>query len=100
MTSPEHAAPANAQARHSLIKQAAEAVSRRGGSPATCQVGTLNGDPCTEPAEIKLADSWGVTVWSCLTHADEALINAPGTFIATENAQGLQPWLNRRGRPQ
>jgi hypothetical protein len=100
MTPQEHAAPVNAQARHSLIKQAAEAVSRRGGSPATCQVGTPNGDACTEPAEIKLADSWGVTAWSCLIHADEALIDAPGAFIATENAQGLQPWLSRRSRPQ
>ncbi len=99
MSPQEQAAPADTQTRHSLIKQAAAAVSRRGGSPATCQTGAANGDPCTEPAEVKLADSWGVTVWSCLIHADEALINAPGAFIATENAQGLQPWLSRRGRP-
>ncbi len=95
---PHTDAPAGTEARRSMIRQAAEAVGRRGGSPAACQIGTPGGDACAEPAEVKLADSWGVTVWACLTHADEALINAPGAFIATEDAQGLQPWLSRRGR--
>ncbi|WP_433294036.1 VOC family protein [Actinoplanes sp. CA-030573] len=84
------------EARFSLIKQAAEAIARRSGAPSACQVASSDGSPCDRPAEIKLADSWGVTVWSCLPHADEALIDAPGAFIATEDAQGLGPWLHRR----
>jgi hypothetical protein len=86
-------------ARSSLFRQAAEAVSRRGGAPATCQVGTADGTPCPRPAEIKLADTWGDTVWGCLTHAEEALIDARSAFIATEDGLGLGPWLrNRRTR--
>jgi hypothetical protein len=87
------------QARFSLIKQAAEAISRRGGAPSTCQIAAMDGTPCDRPAELKLADSWGATVWGCLSHADEALINASGAFIANEDAQGLGPWLSRR-RPR
>ncbi|MEU4625797.1 VOC family protein [Actinoplanes sp. NPDC023801] len=92
-------APTVSQARSSLIKQAAEAIHRRGGAPSSCQVPGTDGSHCTHPAEVKLADSWGSTVWSCLSHADEALINASGAFIATEDAGGLGPWLSRR-RPQ
>jgi hypothetical protein len=88
--------PTGPEARFSLIRQAAEAVSRRGGAPATCQVGVADGTPCRQPAELKLADTWGATVWACLPHADEALINAPGAFVASEDAQGIGPWLNRR----
>jgi catechol 2,3-dioxygenase-like lactoylglutathione lyase family enzyme len=88
--------PAGPQARFSLIKQAAEAISRRGGAPSSCQVGAADRTRCTRPAEIKLADSWGTTVWSCLLHTDEALIQASGAFIATEDAHGLEPWLSRR----
>jgi hypothetical protein len=88
--------PTEPEARFSLIKQAAEAISRRGGAPSTCQIGAMDGTACTRPAELKLADSWGATVWGCLPHADEALINASGTFIANEDANGLGPWLNRR----
>jgi catechol 2,3-dioxygenase-like lactoylglutathione lyase family enzyme len=84
------------QARQSLLQQAAEAVSRRGGAPATCQVGRTGGDPCPESAEVKLADPWGETVWACLTHADEALIDARSAFIATEDEHGLGPWLRQR----
>nr|WP_255645513.1 VOC family protein [Actinoplanes polyasparticus] len=89
-------APSAPEARTSLMKQAAEAISRRGGAPATCQVPAADGSACPRPAEIKLADTWGATVWACLTHADEALINAPGAFIASEDAQGLGPWLSHR----
>jgi hypothetical protein len=89
-------APTGAEARFSLIKEAAEAVNRRGGAPTSCQIGNADGGVCTNQAEVKLADSWGATVWGCLTHADEALINAPAAFIANEDAQGLGPWLSRR----
>lgn len=88
--------PTGPQARFSLIRQAAEAIQRRGGAPSACQIPTVGGARCTRPAEVKLADSWGATVWGCLHHAEEALINAPGAFIATEDAQGLGPWLNQR----
>lgn len=88
--------PTGPEARFSLIKQAAEAVSRRGGAPAICQVPATDGTACPRPAEIKLADTWGATVWACLPHADEALIVAPAAFIASEDAQGLGPWLSRR----
>jgi catechol 2,3-dioxygenase-like lactoylglutathione lyase family enzyme len=92
--------PTGEPARFSLIRQAAEAVSRRGGAPATCQIGNANGDNCPHPAEVKLADPWGETVWGCLQHADEALIDARSAFIATEDGRGLGPWLrHRRGRP-
>lgn len=88
------------QARFSLIKQAAEAVSRRGGAPALCQIPAMDGSACPRPAEVKLADTWGATVWGCLAHAEEALINAPGSFIASEDASGLGPWLgNRAAKP-
>ena len=98
---PRHARSEPAEsARSSLLQEAAEAVARRGGAPANCQIGAADGQACEQPAELKLADSWGVTVWGCLAHADEALINAPGAFVATEDAQGLGPWLGRRHREQ
>jgi catechol 2,3-dioxygenase-like lactoylglutathione lyase family enzyme len=87
-------------ARSTLIRQAAEAIGRRGGAPSACQVGLADGSPCEQPAEVKLADSWGETVWGCLGHTDEALLNARSAFIATEDDQGLGPWLRaRRGHP-
>ena len=92
----DRAEPTGPRARFSLISQAAEAISRRGGAPSSCQVGSADRSRCTRPAEIKLADSWGTTVWSCLLHTEEALIQAPGAFIAAEDAQGLGPWLSQR----
>ncbi|GAA4606008.1 hypothetical protein BJY16_005618 [Actinoplanes octamycinicus] len=88
--------PTGPEARFSLIRQAAETVARRGGAPASCQIGAADGTACPEPAEVKLADTWGATVWGCLSHVDEALINAPAAFIAVEDDQGLGPWLSRR----
>ncbi len=87
------------EARFSLIRQAAEAVSRRGGAPAHCQIGGPRGQVCPEPAEVKLADSWGDTVWGCMAHADETLLNARGAFLATEDGMGLGPFLQAR-QPQ
>ena len=83
-------------ARFSLIQQAAAAVSRRGGAPAACQIPAADGARCPRPAEVKLADPWGETVWGCLAHADEALIDARSAFIAAEDGDGLGPWLRRR----
>lgn len=90
--------PTGAAARFSLIRQAAEAISRRGGAPETCQIGTADGGTCARPAELKLADSWGDTVWGCVDHAEDALINAPSSFIAAEDADGLGSWLRYRRR--
>ena len=84
------------EARFSLIREAAEAVGRRGLAPAHCQIGGPRGEACPEPAEVKLADSWGDTVWGCMAHADEALLNARGAFLATEDGQGLGPFLRAR----
>ncbi|MEU4482112.1 VOC family protein [Micromonospora sp. NPDC023966] len=90
------AARTGAEARFSLIREAAEAVGRRGGAPARCQIGSPRGEPCPEPAEVKLADSWGDTVWGCLAHTDEALLNARGAFLATDDAMGLAAFLAAR----
>lgn len=90
------AEPTGPAARFSLIQQAAQAVSLRGGAPAICQIGMPEGKPCPKPAEVKLADPWGDTVWGCLSHAEEALIDARSAFIATEHADGLGPWLRQR----
>ncbi|SBT42473.1 hypothetical protein GA0070611_1996 [Micromonospora auratinigra] len=88
------------ETRFSLIREAAAAVSRRGGAPARCQIGGPRGDACPEPAEVKLADSWGDTVWGCLAHADETLLNARGAFLATEDGTGLAAFLRTRHAPQ
>ena len=87
-------------ARFSLIRQAAEAVSRRGGAPAQCQIGAPGGEVCEEPAEVKLADPWGDTVWGCVPHVEEALIEARSSFIATEDGHGLGVFLRNRKTPQ
>lgn len=47
-------------------------------------------------AEVKLADSWGDTVWGCMAHAEEALLNARGAFLASEDGLGLGPFLRAR----
>jgi predicted enzyme related to lactoylglutathione lyase len=93
-------APTAEQARFSLMQQAAEAVSRRGGAPARCQIGGLGDVGCDNPAEVKLADPWGETVWGCIAHADEALISARSAFIATEDGLGLGPFLRIRRAPR
>lgn len=84
------------EARFSLIREAAEAVNRRGGAPARCQIGGTRGESCPEPAEVKLADSWGDTAWGCMAHADETLLNARGAFLASEDGLGLGPFLLAR----
>ncbi|MFG2052849.1 VOC family protein [Micromonospora sp. NPDC048930] len=100
---PEQARDADAgkEARFSLIREAAKVVRRSDGAPARCQIGGPRGDACPEPAEVKLADSWGDTVWGCMAHADEALLNARGAFLATEDGSGLAAFLrNRRSQPE
>ncbi|MEU5722196.1 VOC family protein [Micromonospora sp. NPDC047738] len=92
---------ADKEVRFSLIREAAERVRQHGTAPARCQIGGPRGEACPEPAEVKLADSWGDTVWGCLAHADETLLNARGAFLATEDGQGLGAFLrNRQASPK
>jgi hypothetical protein len=90
--------PTGDQARFSLIRQAAEAVARRGGAPARCQIPDAGGRACERAAEVKLADSWGDSAWACVEHADETLLLARSVFLATEDGQGLGPFLQARVR--
>lgn len=84
--------------RFSLLREAAAAVAARGGAPATCQVTDPEGLPCPRPAEVRLADSAGTTVWACIGHADEVLVIVPGAFVADEGSDGISGFLARRGR--
>ncbi|MEV4514204.1 VOC family protein [Dactylosporangium sp. NPDC049525] len=89
-------AATGAEARFSLIRQAAEAVSQRGGAPEHCQVGQSDRTRCEESAQVKLTDSWGDSAWACTTHTEEVLFNVRGAFIAVEDGEGLGQFL--RGR--
>jgi len=84
--------------RFSLLKEAAALVEARGGTTAVCQVGDARAAPCGKRAEVKLADAAGDTVWACLAHADEILVTVPGSFIASQDEQGIAWFLSgRRG---
>jgi hypothetical protein len=78
------------------IREAAEALRGRR-RPDTCQLGAAAG--CQEPAEIKVADSWGESAWGCAFHAEEAMVNVPSVFLATESATGLAGYLKRPAGP-
>ena len=74
------------------IREAAEALRGRQ-RPDSCQLGAPQG--CHEPAVIKVADSWGDSAWGCALHAEEALLNIPSVFLATESATGIAAYLRR-----
>lgn len=84
--------------RASILNRAADAVRRRGGTDQRCQVGQPDSSQCPAPAEVKLTDSWGDNAWSCLRHAEEAVLAARGVFLATEDSQGLGQFLAVRRR--
>jgi hypothetical protein len=84
--------------QRSTLQAAAAAVQRRGVATQGCEVGGGGGRACERPGEVKLADSWGDTAWTCIQHADEVLMNARGAFIATEDGQGLARYLELRRR--
>jgi predicted enzyme related to lactoylglutathione lyase len=84
--------------RFSLLREAAEAVAARGGPSSTCQVTEPEGQPCPRPAEVRLADSAGTTVWTCIGHAEEVLVTVPAAFVAAEDANGIRGFLARRGQ--
>jgi hypothetical protein len=82
--------------RFSLLREAAALAKHRADINLTCQVHNARAEPCTEPAEVKLADSWGDTAWACIQHADEALINTSNAFIANQDDEGLGTFLAYR----
>ena len=61
--------------------------------PDLCQLGGTQ--PCTEPAELKVADSWGQGAWGCWLHAEEVLVQIPSVFLATESFPNLATYQPR-----
>jgi catechol 2,3-dioxygenase-like lactoylglutathione lyase family enzyme len=100
VTSTSYVAQSRAEAGFSILKEAAARTAARGEAPASCEIGERGGAACVQPAEVKLADPWGATVWGCLAHAEEALLNARAAFVATDDGNGLTPWLRHRRRPR
>ena len=82
--------------RSSILARAAAAARARGIEAQRCQFPAAGGRTCPRAAEVKMADSWGDSVWTCLPHAEELMINAKGVFIAAEDSEGLAPYLRRR----
>ena len=95
-TSAEPVSDDDAEARFSLLKEAAAVVSALGGTTVGCQVPAPGGSLCPEKAEVKLADSGGDVAWACLAHAEEILITVPAAFIASRGEPGLASFLSRR----
>ena len=82
--------------RTNVLVRAAEAARRRGVTAHRCQFPLAIDRPCPAPADVKLADSWGDSTWTCLPHAEEVMLNARGAFIASEDSEGLGVYLRRR----
>ena len=81
------AAELAAQVRAAATAQAAQP------HPERCQLGGAQG--CGEPAELKVADSWGDAAWGCPAHVEEVIINVRSVFIASEELGGLGAYLQR-----
>ncbi|MEU4161724.1 GAF domain-containing protein [Actinoplanes sp. NPDC026670] len=62
--------------------------------PVACQLGGTT-TPCTAPAVLKIADSWGDSAWGCTPHVEDAILNVRSTFIASEELGGLADHLHR-----
>ncbi|USX53430.1 GAF domain-containing protein [Lentzea sp. HUAS12] len=84
---------ADAAAELAAQMRTAAAEQARSPHPELCQLGGRAG--CAEPAEIKVADSWGDSAWGCAVHVEEALIHVRSVFIAGEELGGLGAYLNR-----
>jgi catechol 2,3-dioxygenase-like lactoylglutathione lyase family enzyme len=93
-----HMAETAPSERFSLLKEAAALARARTVPQMSCQINDVERNPCTRPAEVKLADSWGSTAWACIPHAEEALVMAPASFIANEDEKGLDLFLASRGK--
>lgn len=61
--------------------------------PPNCQLAV--GQPCQEPAELKLADPWGDSAWGCTDHASDALMTARGVFLADHDQAAIATYLAR-----
>ncbi|GGK34064.1 hypothetical protein GCM10010124_28330 [Pilimelia terevasa] len=68
--------------------RAGAAAQREVPRPPRCQLGGT-GRPCAGPAELKVADSWGVAAWGCHAHVEEALLHVRSVFVASEDPDGL-----------
>jgi catechol 2,3-dioxygenase-like lactoylglutathione lyase family enzyme len=79
----------DASLRFSLLREAATAVSARGGTTRHCQV-----RQCSRRAEVKLADSRGDAAWACLPHAEDMLVTVPTAFIASQTDTGINAFLS------
>jgi catechol 2,3-dioxygenase-like lactoylglutathione lyase family enzyme len=86
-----------AKSRFSLLREAAAVIAAAGGTKDRCQVSDLQGKPCAEQTEVKLADPSGNSIWACLDHADEVLVTVRGAFIAMQDETGIADFLARRG---
>jgi len=81
------AANLNAQMRAAAASQAAAP------RPEHCQLGGAQG--CADPAELKVADSWGDSAWGCHAHVEEAVFSVRSAFIASEELGGLAAYIHR-----
>ncbi|WNV88293.1 GAF domain-containing protein [Umezawaea sp. Da 62-37] len=85
---------ATASARLAARLQAAAHEHRRARSHrATCQLGRSPG--CAEPAELKVADTWGDSAWGCVRHIEEVMVSVRSAFIADESTTGIGAYLTR-----
>jgi GAF domain-containing protein len=83
----------HAAALTARLQAAASAAAQNGDRPASCELGGSQG--CTRPAELKVADSWGVSAWGCALHAEEVIVTVSNVFIADEALGGLSDYLTR-----
>ena len=84
-----------ASVQFSLLQEAAAVVASHGGTSHACQVRGLDGRPCPNKAEVKLADSLGDSAWVCLIHAEDILVTVPTAFIANQGDRGIAAFLAR-----
>jgi hypothetical protein len=45
-----------------------------------------------------VADTWGDSAWGCWTHAEDALVQVPSVFLASEAPIGLNAYRERQSR--
>jgi GAF domain-containing protein len=84
-------------ARAAAVRDAGGST-REAGRPERCELGGVD-QPCPEPAELKLADPWGDSAWACTDHAEDALLNARGVFLADHSQGVLAAFANRSTGP-
>jgi catechol 2,3-dioxygenase-like lactoylglutathione lyase family enzyme len=87
------AADGEGSVEFSLLREAAAVVAAQGGTSHACRVGSPDGRPCPNKAEVKLADSQGDSAWVCLAHAEDILVTVPTAFIASQGDRGIAAFL-------